>query len=436
MDDGMPPSSSAGARTVVVVRAGLSFRESHEDTVTEDSGNYFRKGFGLGPEVQETLATDYDGRLVDLLRERDYTLEAGGITVRLAREFGFCYGVERAVDYAYQTRKRYPDRKLFLAGEIIHNPHVNAKLRDMGIVFLESGDTGFDYSRVRPEDVVILPAFGVTIDDVKTLRGIGCIVVDTTCGSVLNVWKRVEKYAKDGLTCLIHGKYYHEETRATASQVQKYPGGTYLVVRNMEQGHEVCDYIEGKGLSRDAFLEKYREQASPHFDPDLHLLRVGVANQTTMLARESLAIGAEVGFAMERRHGASHRDEHFRTFDTICSATQDRQDAVNALLEEPLDVMLVIGGYNSSNTMSLAALCADTVRTYHIADASCIDTAGGTIRHLPVGAHDEVEAPIWLPADRPLRVGLTAGASTPNNKIGEAVARIFLTRGVEPSVIG
>ena len=403
--------------------------------MSTDATNYYRKGFGLGGEVQETLAADYTGRLVDLLRERDYTLEAGGLTVRLAREFGFCYGVERAVDYAYQTRKRYPDRRLFLAGEIIHNPHVNAKLRDMGITFLAPGGSGFDYAQVRPEDVVILPAFGVTIDDVTTLKALGCIVVDTTCGSVLNVWKRVDKYAKEGFTALIHGKHYHEETRATASQVLKHPGGTHLVVRNMEQAREVCDYIEGTGLSREAFLEKYREQASAHFDPDIHLARVGVANQTTMLARESLAIGAEVGAAMERRFGAAHREACFRTFDTICSATQDRQDAVNALLEEPLDVMLVIGGYNSSNTMSLAAICADHVSTYHVADATCIDVETGAIRHLPVGAHDEVEAASWLPRLGALRVGLTAGASTPNNKIGDAVARIFLTRGIDPAGI-
>lgn len=398
--------------------------------------NYFRKGFGLGGEVQETLAADYTGRLVDLLRERDYSLEAAGVTIRLAREFGFCYGVERAVDYAYQTRKRYPDRRLFLAGEIIHNPHVNAKIRDMGITFLEPGGSGFDYSQVLPEDVVILPAFGVTIDDVTTLKGRGCIVVDTTCGSVLNVWKRVDKYARDGFTALIHGKYYHEETRATASQVLKHPGGTHLVVRNMDQARDVCDYIEGNGLPRDAFVEKFRVQASPHFDPDVHLARIGVANQTTMLARESLAIGAEVGMAMERRFGAVHREENFRTFDTICSATQDRQDAVNALLDEPLDVMVVIGGYNSSNTMSLAAICADTVRTYHISDAMCIDPAAGSIRHLPVGAHDEVAVEHWLASEGPLRIGLTAGASTPNNKIGDAVARIFQTRGVDPAVIG
>ena len=395
-----------------------------------DNATYFRKGFGLKTEVQETLSADYTGHLVDLLRSRDYTLTAGGVTVRLAKEFGFCYGVERAVEYAYQTRAKFPERRIFLAGEIIHNPHVNAKLREMGIVFLQSGENGFDYSQVGTADVVILPAFGVTMGDFETLRGLGCVMVDTTCGSVLNVWKRVDNYAKDGYTALIHGKYYHEETRATASQVEKYDGGTYLVVRNMEQAREVCDYIEGKGLSRDAFLDKYRKQASPHFDPDVHLARLGVANQTTMLARESLAIGEEVGLAMVRRYGEAHRAMHFRTFDTICSATQDRQDAVNELLLEPLDVMLVIGGYNSSNTISLALLCAERVTTYHVSDANCIDVERGTVRHLPPGATVEIETAAWLAASGPVRVGLTAGASTPNNKIGEAVSRVFATRGI------
>ena len=400
-----------------------------------EQSTYFRKGFGLKTEVQDTLAADYTGRLVDLLRARDFTLVAGDVTVRLAREFGFCYGVERAVEYAYQTRAKFPGRRIYLAGEIIHNPHVNAKLREMGIVFLLPGETGFDYTEVRPEDVVILPAFGVTIRDFETLRAIGCVMVDTTCGSVLNVWKRVESYAKDGFTSLIHGKYYHEETRATASQVEKYAGGTYLVVRNMEQAQDVCDFIEGKGLAREAFLQKYRAQASPHFDPDVHLARIGVANQTTMLARESLAIGEYVGQAMARAKGDACRAENFRTFDTICSATQDRQDAVNELLREPLDVMLVIGGYNSSNTISLAALCAERVRTYHVSDAACIDAGSGAIRHLPAGGTVEVETRGWLPDTGPVRVGLTAGASTPNNKIGETVARVLATRRLDPASI-
>ena len=249
---------------------------------------YVRKGFGLKIEVQDTLASDYTGHLVDLLREREYALSAGDTTVRLAREFGFCYGVERAVAYAYQTRLMFPDKKIFLAGEIIHNPHVNAKLRDMGISFLPAKGTGFDYEPVAQSDVVILPAFGVTIQDFETLRSMGCVVVDTTCGSVLNVWKRVEAYARDGFTALIHGKYYHEETRATASQVEKYPGGTYLVVRDMAEAQLVMDYVEasqGKttsavAMTRDEFLKRFSNQAPSHFDPDVHLKRIGVANQT------------------------------------------------------------------------------------------------------------------------------------------------------------
>jgi 4-hydroxy-3-methylbut-2-enyl diphosphate reductase len=399
---------------------------------------YVRKGFGLKAEVQDTLAADYTGQLVDMLRSRDYTLEAGQTTVRLAREFGFCYGVERAVDYAYQTRIKFPDKRIFLAGEIIHNPHVNAKLREMGVVFLPASGKGFDYSQVEAADVVILPAFGVTMQDFQTLRELGCVVVDTTCGSVLNVWKRVEVYARDGFTSLIHGKFYHEETRATASQVEKYPGGQYIVVRDMAEADMVMDYFEAKAgkptvrppVSREAFLEKFAKAASDHFDPDLHLDRIGVANQTTMLARESLAIGAAVGEAMARAHGEAHRSEHFRTFDTICSATQDRQDAVVELLREPIDLMVVVGGYNSSNTISLAALCAEQVPTYHIADPDEIDVDANTVRVRLIGPHHhEDEVREWLPLTGALRVGITAGASTPNNKIGQAVARVFAIRG-------
>jgi 4-hydroxy-3-methylbut-2-enyl diphosphate reductase len=404
-----------------------------------DPARYVRKGFGLKTEVQATLAADYDGRLVDLLRARDNTLAAGGVTVRLAREFGFCYGVERAVDYAYQTRSKFPDRRVWLAGEIIHNPHVNARLREMGVGFLAMApvvpDTpAFDYAPVAPEDVVILPAFGVTIHDFHALRALGCVVVDTTCGSVLNVWKRVEAYARDGFTALIHGKYYHEETRATASQVQKHANGHYLVVRDMAEAELVCDYVAGRG-DREAFLARFARSASPDFDPALHLARVGVANQTTMLARESLAIAERVGEAMERAHGAEYRAANFRSFDTICSATQDRQDAVNELLVEPLDVMVVVGGYNSSNTMSLAALCDERVPTYHIESPEAIDVEAGTVRYRPAGAHtDEATRAGWLPAG-PVRVGLTAGASTPNSKIGETVARLFAMRGVDAAAL-
>ncbi len=408
------------------------------------AATYVRKGFGLKAEVQDTLAADYTGHLVDLLRARDYTLTVGDTTVRLAREFGFCYGVERAVDYAYQTRLKFPEKRIFLAGEIIHNPHVNEKLKEMGVVFLSASGKGFDYAPVQPADVVILPAFGVTIQDFQTLRELGCVIVDTTCGSVLNVWKRVEVYARDGYTSLIHGKYYHEETRATASQVEKYPNGQYLVVRDMAEAELVMDYIEAKAglatarpaLSRAEFLEKFAVAASDGFDPDVHLERIGVANQTTMLARESLAIGAAVGEAMARAYGESHKAEHFRTFDTICSATQDRQDAVVELLRDPIDLMVVVGGYNSSNTISLAALCAEQVPTYHIADPDEIDVEGNAVRYRRIAKHhtEDTMQP-WIPTTGALRVGITAGASTPNNKIGQAVARVFAIRGIDPASV-
>ncbi|HKP14960.1 MAG TPA: 4-hydroxy-3-methylbut-2-enyl diphosphate reductase [Gemmatimonadaceae bacterium] len=396
-----------------------------------DQSTYFRKGFGLKADVQGDLSADYNGRIVDALREHDYALTVEDVTIRLAREFGFCYGVERAVEYAYQTRRKFPDRRLLLVGEIIHNPHVNSKLRSMGIeILVPDADGTFDFSTVQAEDVVILPAFGVTMAAFEALRTTGCVLVDTTCGSVLNVWKRVESYARDGFTALIHGKHYHEETRATASQVLKYPGGSYLVVRDMSEAREVCDYIEGRG-DREAFLAKYRKAASPGFDPDVHLRRVGVANQTTMLAKESLAIGEEVGSAILRARGEEARARDFRTFDTICSATQERQDAVIALLKEPLTAMIVIGGFNSSNTISLAALCAERVPTYHIEDATGIDPESGTVHFRRAGVkHVEATESAWLPANGPVRVGVTAGASTPNNKIGETVARILATRGL------
>jgi 4-hydroxy-3-methylbut-2-enyl diphosphate reductase len=398
------------------------------------AATYFRKGFGLKSEIQSELDSDYTGHLVDLLKDREYSLTVGDVTIRLAKEFGFCYGVERAVDYAYQARKKFPDRTIYLAGEIIHNPHVNSKLQAMGITFLMPENGHIDFSRVKEEDVVILPAFGVTIRDFEVLRQIGCVMVDTTCGSVLNVWKRVESYARDGLTSLIHGKHYHEETRATASQAEKYEGGQYFIVRNMEEAQLVCDFIEGR-LSALALMERFAHAASPNFDPERDLRRIGVANQTTMLARESLAIGELVGRSMARARGDEYAKENFRTFDTICSATQERQDAVVELLREPLDVMVVIGGYNSSNTMSLAALCSETVRTFHVEDADDIDPASGTIRHRPLGAKDETASGDWIASTGPVRIGVTAGASTPNNKIGEAVGRIFATRGIDPKTI-
>jgi 4-hydroxy-3-methylbut-2-enyl diphosphate reductase len=391
---------------------------------------YFRKGFGLKNEISGRLTADYHSVIVQTLKQNGYTLQVGPLTFRLAREFGFCYGVDRAVEYAYETRTKFPDRRLFLVGEIIHNPHVNEKLRTMGITLLAYQAPGeFDFSIITPDDVVIMPAFGVTIRDFERLRAIGCVLVDTTCGSVLNVWKRVESYARDGYTAVIHGKHYHEETKATASQVMKYPEGRYLVVLDMAETRMICDFIE-RGGDVPALQARFSRGVSPGFDFTRDLARVGLANQTTMLSGESLAIADEVRKSMIRRYGPDSLDQHFRSFDTICSATQERQDAVLALLEEPLDLMVVVGGYNSSNTCHLAALVHQHgVPTYHIEDADAIDLENGKIRHQPIGTKSEVTSEKWLGEAKV--VGITAGASTPNNKVGETIARISAVAGVD-----
>jgi 4-hydroxy-3-methylbut-2-enyl diphosphate reductase len=380
----------------------------------------FRKGLDLKHAVAGMLADSYHSALVEQIKASDFTYRAGRLTVHLAREFGFCYGVDRAVDYAYQTRTRFPDRRVFLTGEIIHNPHVNQQLRAMEIGFL-SDDAG-SIDRLQREDVVILPAFGVTMTLLQQLDARGCTLVDTTCGSVLNVWKNVRRYAESGFTSIIHGKVWHEETQATASQAVTY-GGRYLVVFDRADTEIVCDYIRGRG-NRDAFLTRFAKAASDGFDPDRDLQHVGLANQTTMLMSESLEIEEMIRRAVIERDGETVAADRFQAFDTICSATQDRQDAVLALLrEKAIDLMLVIGGYNSSNTANLARICAASRPSYHIADPECLVSAR-EIRHRPVGTKTEVVATAWLPPEGPVTVGLTSGASTPDNLVADAVARL------------
>jgi 4-hydroxy-3-methylbut-2-en-1-yl diphosphate reductase len=378
----------------------------------------FRKGLDLKHEVAGVLAASYHSDLVSEIKDQDYQFVSGRLTVRLAREFGFCYGVDRAVDYAYQARKRFPDRPVFLTGEIIHNPYVNGELRRQGIRFLSDPDESAD--ALGPADVVILPAFGVSVEQLQQLEGQGCTLVDTTCGSVLNVWKNVRRYADDGFTSVIHGKYRHEETRATASQARRKGTGHYLVVLDRREAMLACDYIRG-GSSREAFIAAFAHAVSPGFDPDVHLQRVGCANQTTMLSSESLEIGMLFREAMRERYGESELDARFRAFDTICSATQDRQDAIVALLDDrALDLVIVIGGYNSSNTQNLARICAARGPTFHVATPDGLISAAA-IRHRDVATAAEITTADWLP-DGPLAVGLTSGASTPDN-IVEAVIR-------------
>jgi 4-hydroxy-3-methylbut-2-enyl diphosphate reductase len=377
----------------------------------------FRKGLDLKHEVARTLAENYHSELIAAIKENDYQYHAGRLTVHLAREFGFCYGVDRAVDYAYQARKRFPDRPIVLTGEIIHNPHVNAQLRAQGIRFLS--DPGEAIDALTPEDVVILPAFGITIDLLEQLERRGCTLVDTTCGSVLNVWKNVRRYTAEGFTSVIHGKFWHEETRATASQAAC-GGGHYLVVLNRDEADVACDYIRYGGDPRQ-FLAQFERATSPGFDPDRDLQRLGCANQTTMLSSESLAIAEMFRDAVRARYSDVELAARFRSFDTICSATQDRQDAVAALLDQwPLDLMIVIGGYNSSNTCNLARICEPRVPTFHIAEPAGL-MSPSEIRHKPVGGKDERVSTGWLPRSGPVCIGLTSGASTPDNLVGTVI---------------
>ncbi|HEY6714032.1 MAG TPA: 4-hydroxy-3-methylbut-2-enyl diphosphate reductase, partial [Rubrobacter sp.] len=300
---------------------------------------YFRKGFKMRENVQHLLDRDYRSEVVDRVRENGNVFVADGLTIRLADEFGFCYGVDRAVDYAFQAREKFPDRRIFITGDMIHNVSMNDRLREMGIEFLSTGFEGPPeqaFDDLSPEDVVLLPAFGAPIDWVEKLKQKECIVVDTTCGSVLSVWKRVTRYARRGFTSIIHGKYYHEETKATASQTWRDGGnGKYLIVRNLKETGYVTEFILGR-MGAEELTERLAHGMCPGFVPGEDLQCVGVANQTTMLMSETMAVGEELRKAMAERYGAENIEEHFELFDTICSATQDRQDALFGLLENPL----------------------------------------------------------------------------------------------------
>ncbi len=392
------------------------------------SENYFQKGFGLKSEVGPVLARTYQSKVVERLKAMGYEASAGGLHFKLAKEFGFCYGVDRAVDYAYQTRRQFPDRRVFLSGEIIHNPDVNQRIEEMGIrILADSRDPIRRFAEVTSGDVVILPAFGVSVPELEHLKSKNCVLVDTTCGSVLNVWKKVHYYARDGYTVIIHGKHYHEETRATASQAMTHAGGRYLCVRDLAETELVCDYLRGQ-IGADDLLSHFGDAASSDFAPERDLQHVGLANQTTMLMSETLKVQELLRKAMIDRYGEAELASRFRAFDTICSATQERQDAVLEMLAgATLDMMIVIGGYNSSNTQALAKMCAPRLQTYHIDSPACVDGAG--IRHREIGSLNEIQTAAWLP-EREVRIGITAGASTPDSVVGEVIERLLSLRGI------
>lgn len=402
-----------------------------------DTPLYVQKGFGLKNQISDVLQTDYHSKIVDFVRAHGFELRCGDITFRLAKEFGFCYGVDRAIDLAYETREHFPHKTIYITNEIIHNPFVNRRLVELGVRFLDgshgagkSSTATWSLEDVTSEDVVIIPAFGVGAQDLEILKSKSCVLVDTTCGSVMNVWRRVLSYAKDHVTSVIHGKYDHEETRATCSRALEFEGGHYLVVRDKPEAALVCDYVARRptSLSREGFLERFRNAISPGFDPEKHLGQIGVANQTTMLSSESLEIAAMLREAIQSRYGSDEAGTRFRNFDTICSATQDRQDAVLGLGKSgKMDLLLVIGGYNSSNTTHLAELGLEFCPSFHIAEPSDIRSRN-EIQHKPPAQKLPIIERDWLPSG-PITVGITSGASTPNRIVGEAIERLLEVTG-------
>jgi 4-hydroxy-3-methylbut-2-en-1-yl diphosphate reductase len=379
--------------------------------------------------VQAQVISHYRSELVTRIRVNGGILTAPGrLTVKLAKEFGFCYGVERAIDLAYAARRVFPPpRPIYLLGEIIHNPEVNDQIRNMGIVTIAAKPGPAEMNQLKADDVVIIPAFGTEVQTRKELEAKGCLLVDTTCGDVMSVWKRVRQYARESVTSIIHGKAKHEETKATTSQATTFGTGHYLVVYNLDETDYVCDYIV-RGGDKAEFLERFKGAYSPGFDPDQHLDAVGVANQTTMLRGETEEVQRRIRRAMETRFGTATLDAHFRFFDTICGATQDRQDALEKLLAAPLDLLVVVGGYNSSNTSHLAEMGEAKLPTFFIKNAAKM-VSDRRILHFNLVRQEEVETCDWLPPGN-ITVGITAGASCPNNLIEDAIRRLFELKGV------
>jgi len=378
--------------------------------------------------VQAQVETHYRSDIVERLRATGGTMSVDGVTVRLAKQFGFCYGVERAIDLAYAAAKVFKDRRIFILGEIIHNPEVNHQIAELGIKNIVPAGKEADLADLTSEDVVIVPAFGSDVTTVSRLKELGCQIVDTTCGDVMSVWKRVRQNAQDDMTSIIHGKASHEETKATASRAVLEGKGHYLIVLTLEDTDYVCNYIRHGG-DKTAFLQRFAGAVSEGFDPDLHLQRVGVANQTTMMRGETEDVQRRVMAAVRDRDGEKAQS-NYRFFDTICGATQERQDALRDMLASTMDLLLVIGGYNSSNTSHLAEMGEVKLPTYFIRNASKIESRDRIV-HFDLHSKAERVTENWLPK-KPITIGITAGASCPNNVIEETIVRVFELHGITP----
>jgi 4-hydroxy-3-methylbut-2-enyl diphosphate reductase len=383
----------------------------------QHSENYNRKGFGHQAEVATQLQSEYQSNLIQEMRDRNYILKRGDVTIRLAQAFGFCWGVERAVAMAYETRQHFPTERIWITNEIIHNPSVNQRMQEMKVDFIPVDANKKDFSVVATGDVVILPAFGASVQEMQILHDKGCTIVDTTCPWVSKVWNTVEKHKKVDYTSIIHGKYKHEETVATSSFA-----GKYLIVLNLPEAEYVANYILNGG-NREEFLAKFAKACSAGFDPDQDLQRVGIANQTTMLKGETEQIGKLFERTMMQKYGPTELNQHFQSFNTICDATQERQDAMLDLVQQNLDLMVVIGGFNSSNTTQLQQIAFErSIPSYHIDVVERIKS-GNSIEHRQLKG-ELVITENWLPAGE-IVVGITSGASTPDKVVEDVIEKIF-----------
>lgn len=406
-----------------------------------------RTSFGLKHRVQPDIDQAFASRLVDHLRQADGALDLGLLSLRMPRSFGLCHGVERAIRLAHETRLRYPDARLYLTDEMVHNPSVNARLAALGYRFLFGRlADGTRLADLGPADVVVLPAFGVPPTLLTALRDTGAQLVDTTCGEVMSVWKRVREYAREGFTTLIHGAPGHAETLATVGRAthddpffdHHLPApAPWLVLRDRADAERVAAVVRGTLSPQvlDVEIAATPGRASAGFRSRTDLQRVGIANQTTMLASETLALQALLHRAYVDRHGPLEAEARLRRADTVCSATQDRQDALADLLAQPLDLLLVIGGYNSANTGHLLDMAqARGVRAFHIESAGAL-VGPQAIRHWHAAAAAEQVAADWWPAGPRRTVGVAAGASTPDARIGEVLLRLGELAGLGPSAL-
>ncbi|HET6350197.1 MAG TPA: 4-hydroxy-3-methylbut-2-enyl diphosphate reductase [Candidatus Krumholzibacteria bacterium] len=362
-------------------------------------------------------------------RKRDLSptcLDFGPLRILLARHFGFCYGVENAVEIAYRTLAENDGRRVFFLSEMIHNPKVNGDLVERGVQFLftPAGEQLVPWEELNADDVVVVPAFGTTLELQEKLseRGIDPYRYNTTCPFVEKVWKRSAALGEDRFTVVVHGKDTHEETRATFSHSMR--AAPTLVVRNLDEAELLGDIIRGTG-GYDEFERAFRHKCSPGFDASRDLVRLGVVNQTTMLATETHEIAAELRRALADRYGADAVADHFAdTSDTLCYATYENQNATYALIERGADLAIVVGGYNSSNTSHLVELCAEAMPTYFIQGADDVVTAD-VIRHFSLARRAVETTAGWLPPRRPLDVVLTCGASCPDAILDEVLRRVL-----------